>query len=248
MKLGIMQPYFFPYLGHFALISACDKWVVFDITQYTRKSWLTRNRILHPQSGWIYITAPLDDASTSMKIFDARLTSFAALSNNLSGKLSHYRKHAPFYRDVRSLVTDIFSSPTNSLVALNTRALESVCRYLGIPFDYSIASHLQLDLPEIHGAGGWAPAISHQLGAKEYINPIGGRDLFNKDDFERLGISLKFLNFGRFIYETSPYSFQEGLSILDVMMWNEPAKVREAIVDLSSIVHCDHNITDDVNP
>jgi hypothetical protein len=36
MKLGIMQPYFFPYLGHFALIAAVDEWVVFDVTQYTR--------------------------------------------------------------------------------------------------------------------------------------------------------------------------------------------------------------------
>ena len=29
-----MQPYFFPYLGHFSLISSVDKWVVFDVTQY----------------------------------------------------------------------------------------------------------------------------------------------------------------------------------------------------------------------
>ena len=35
MRLGIMQPYFFPYLGHFSLIAAVDEWIVFDVTQYT---------------------------------------------------------------------------------------------------------------------------------------------------------------------------------------------------------------------
>ena len=49
VKLGIMQPYFFPYLGHFALIAHTDAWVVFDITQYTPKTWMNRNRVLHPK-------------------------------------------------------------------------------------------------------------------------------------------------------------------------------------------------------
>ena len=51
MKLGIMQPYFFPYIGYFSLIANTDLWVVFDTPQYTRKSWMNRNRILHPR-GW----------------------------------------------------------------------------------------------------------------------------------------------------------------------------------------------------
>jgi len=55
MRLGIMQPYFFPYLGHFSLISSVDKWIVFDVTQYTPKTWMNRNRILHPKTGWQYV-------------------------------------------------------------------------------------------------------------------------------------------------------------------------------------------------
>lgn len=51
MRLGIMQPYFFPYPGHFALIAHVDQWLVFDITQYTPKTWMNRNRILHPRGG-----------------------------------------------------------------------------------------------------------------------------------------------------------------------------------------------------
>ncbi len=61
MRLGIMQPYFFPYLGHFGLIAACDRWVVFDTCQYTPRSWMNRNRVLHPAEGWTWATSLTDD-------------------------------------------------------------------------------------------------------------------------------------------------------------------------------------------
>ena len=81
MKLGIMQPYFFPYLGHFALIAAVDEWIVFDITQYTRKSWVNRNRVLRPDGGWQYVSIPLRDSSIHIK------TSEAVVADQLDGAL-----------------------------------------------------------------------------------------------------------------------------------------------------------------
>jgi hypothetical protein len=38
MKLGIMQPYFLPYIGYFQLISAVDKYVLYDdVKLYKRR-------------------------------------------------------------------------------------------------------------------------------------------------------------------------------------------------------------------
>jgi len=236
MRLAIMQPYFFPYLGHFALISQCEKWVVFDITQYTPKSWMSRNRVLHPSKGWNYVSVPLANGSISIKTMQARILSFADLAPTLLGKLSHYRKRAPFHGQVEQLIAQILSTPTDSLVALNLRALDAVCRYLGIRFDYALASELDLALPAIDHPGGWAPAISCSLGATEYINPIGGRAIFRNADFDAVGVALKFLDFRSFVYPTAPYKFEEGLSILDVMMWNEPAVIRDAIARHSRII------------
>ena len=59
MIVALMQPYFFPYLGYFDLIHSVDQWIVFDSVQYIRQGWMHRNRILHPQSGWQYITVPI---------------------------------------------------------------------------------------------------------------------------------------------------------------------------------------------
>jgi hypothetical protein len=236
VKLAIMQPYFFPYLGHFALIAQCEKWMVFDITQYTPKSWMSRNRVLHPSQGWNYISVPLANSSISIKTAQARILNFADLAQSILGKLSHYRKNAPFYTSVIRLVEEVFSVPTDSLVALNVRALDCVCRHLGVRFDYALASDLDLALPEIDHPGGWAPAISRLVGATEYLNPIGGRSLFRQSEFDSAGVALKFLDFRNFVYATSPYRFEQGLSILDVMMWNTPAVIRQAITTHSSII------------
>ena len=236
LTLGIMQPYFFPYLGHFSLIASVDEWIVFDITQYTPKTWMNRNRILHPSSGWQYITVPLSNSSISIKTQEARVLDLLGAKENILGKMSHYKKKAPFFTEVNTLVKDVFdATEDNSLVSLNVLGLSAVCRYLDIPFNYKICSELSLPLPEKLGPGEWAPEICRMMGATDYINPKGGRAIFDPADFTCRGISLHFLQAKDFIYSTKPYKFELNLSILDVLMWNPPNVVTAAIRNGSEI-------------
>ncbi len=221
-----MQPYFFPNLGHFALISATDRWIVFDITQYTPKSWMNRNRVLKREGGWSYIKLPVRDSSRSQRIHEVRVGDPAAAGAALLGSLSHYRKRAPFSAEVEAIVRETFAATEDSLVAVNVRALRLVCEYLEIPFHYEICSQMNLQLPESTTPGGWAPRIAEAVGADEYVNPIGGRDLFDESEFTSRGIRLGFLEPPVFEYKTGPYTYEPGLSILDVMMWNDPPTIR----------------------
>lgn len=225
-----MQPYFFPNLAHFALIASVDKWIVFDITQYTPKSWMNRNRVLHPVSGWNYISIKLKQSSSSIKTRQAVVDSLDKSHQTVLGKLSHYRSSAPFYRAVISLVNDTFSTlSSDTLVDLNISTLIQVCKYLDIPFDFDICSKLNLELQEGLEAGEWAPTICQQLGANEYLNPIGGASLFSVEDFISRGVDLYFAEVSTFIYPVKHYEYQPHLSILDVLMWNSPQEIRAAI-------------------
>ena len=231
MRIGIMQPYFFPYIGYFSLIDRVDTWVVFDVTQYTPKTWMNRNRVLHPAGGSNWVTVPLANSSQSIRIHEATVAdSKAALSSTL-GKLSHYRNRAPYWREVEEIVTTAFgrAGGNMSLVALNVAALAEVCSYLGVRFAPLVCSTLPLDLAFPSHAGGWAPAVAGALGATEYINPIGGRDLFDATEFAAAGVSLAFLDQPTFVYDPAPYGFEPSLSILDVLMWNPPDAVRAAM-------------------
>jgi WbqC-like protein len=230
MRLGIMQPYFFPYLGHFGLIASTDEWVVFDVTQYTPKTWMNRNRVLHPSGGWNYVTVPLANSSISIETHEARILDPAAARRSVLGKLSHYKRSAPRYGAVVELVEEAFADAADdSLARLDARGLRAVCAYLGIPFRFHFCSELGLDLPEEPGPGGWAPAICGHLRATSYVNPAGGRALFEPADFTRRGVELFFAETAPFPYETGPFGFEPGLSILDVLMWNPPERVAAAI-------------------
>ena len=70
MKLGIMQPYFAPYLGYISLIKHTDEFILFDTVQFIRHGWIERNRILKPGGGWQYIAIPLVKHSQKTLICD----------------------------------------------------------------------------------------------------------------------------------------------------------------------------------
>lgn len=225
-----MQPYFFPYLGHFSLIASVDQWIVFDVTQYTPKSWMSRNRILHPKTGWQYVSVPLANASISIKTREARVLNLDDTRKSISGKLSHYKKRAPYFSQVEGIVQRTFDSAADdSLVSLNVSGLVAVCDYLKIPFSYRICSQLGLDYPSDLGPGDWAPYICECLGASEYVNPAGGKELFDPEVFRRRGVILYFAEFAEFKYATRSYSYEPNLSILDVMMWNSAEEITAAL-------------------
>ncbi len=237
MRVGIMQPYFFPYVGHFGLIAAVDEWIVFDVTQYTPKTWMNRNRILHPKESWQYVTVPLANSSISIKTHEARVLNIEKAKQSIIGKISHYKKHAPYFSNVNEIVKNAFDrTEDGSLVSLNINALKLVCDYLGISFHHRRATELEITYPADLGPGEWAPLISSGIGASEYVNPAGGKAIFDKSVFEEKGVKLYFSEFSEFKYDTGPYEYQPHLSVLDVMMWNSAEKIHDEICTKTRLV------------
>ena len=66
MKLGIMQPYFFPCLGYFQVIAAVDENIIYDQLQYVKKGWTDRNQLLaNSGKGAVYFRPVLRKPSTA---------------------------------------------------------------------------------------------------------------------------------------------------------------------------------------
>jgi hypothetical protein len=230
MKLGIMQPYFFPYIGYFELIHRTDKWIVFDMVQYKPRSWMNRNRVLHPKDGWQYFGVPVKKAPRDTLINDIEIKDKNAALERILGQLSHYKNKAPHYSIVIDLIKQTFSETrSNKLVDLNISSLSVVCSYLGIVFKWVKCSEMNLDLSNVSHPGQWALEICKQLKADEYINPPGGKEIFKPEEFAERGINLVFQDPIKFKYNCPPYIFEKNLSIIDVMMWNQPKKIMKFI-------------------
>lgn len=229
MKLGIMQPYFFPYLGYFSLIDHVDKWVIFDDVQYIEKGWINRNRIIHPtEDAWMYFTVPVCKHHREEKIKNITIDRNRHFETEILGKIrSSYKKRAPYYKEVLELFEDCLFYKAEHISEYNEYAMQKVCEYLNISFDYQVYSKMNLNLGEVKEAGDWALEISKAMGADEYVNPIGGRFLFDIQKFKQNNIQLSFLEQELIPYNQKKKSFIEGLSMIDVMMFNSKDEIQE---------------------
>jgi hypothetical protein len=232
MKLGIMQPYFFPYLGYYSLIKHTDRFILLDEVQFIRHGWIERNRILKPAEGWQYVGVPLEKFEFGTRIAEARIRNAENWREKLLRQLEHYRKKSPYYAQAIEVIDKAIGIDTDSITELNRNILLETCRYIGIDRQIDVFSNMGLAIDPVTHAGEWALNITKALGGTEYINPTGGVDIFRAEQFAAAQIQLKFLG-----NKLTPYSqrrtvFEPGLSIIDVMMFKDPAQICELLDDV----------------
>lgn len=230
VKLAIMQPYPFPYLGYFHLMAQVDRWIVLDGVQYARRTsrcWMNRNRILHPRDGWQYFVFPVKKRPLGTPMNQMLLADKEAALRRLCAQLEHYRKHAPYFAMVVEMVREVFRrTETDFLVELNVRSLEVVLEVLGMnarlepcPLIYdtqTVTEEIQLAL-----------RLAKQLRADTYINLPGGREIYDRSEWKSAGIDLIFTEMIDFRYDCKPYAFEPNLSIIDILMWNRAADISQ---------------------
>lgn len=230
MIVGIMQPYLFPYLEQFRLMDACDHWVVFDRVKYQRRSWMNRNRLLdrHRPEGWSYFTVPVTRCHEDEPVSDVRLADAATWRTRLLDRLRVYEAEAPFYQETRSLVESVVTPPCHRLIDLNVAALVAIRDRLGITTEICRLSELDVELPASCAPGAWALHIARALGAREYRNPSGGRQLFDPQAYRDAGVMLSFHEHADISYPTGRFRFVPDLSVIDALMWLGADGVRAA--------------------
>lgn len=227
MKIAIMQPYFFPYIGQFQLINAVDRFILADDVQYIRHGWINRNRVLKPVDGEYYIIMPLEKHSTYTQIRNIKVVGGFEWKQRILRQVEHYRKKSPFYKPVYELLSYCFHSDDDTSIArLNGGYLKAVCDYLGIHFKVEISSEIGVSVEDVIDKEDRVFKMCRKLNATEYINPPGGMELYNKESFAKQGLRLSFLKPDPIEYDQFRKGFEPGLSIIDVMMFNSPADIR----------------------
>lgn len=225
--VGIMQPYFFPFFEHFRLLAACDEWVIFDTPQYTRKSWINRNRVLNREKGTTYVSVPIKHTGHNVTIKNAEIDSTQDWQSGVLNQLKVYKKQAPHYDWVTGWVSDIIHGPHAKLGELNAEIVRNVARTLDIQTPIMLASELSISLPAEAEPDEWALHISKGLHATEYRNAAGGKEFFDGSKYVAAGITLSFHEHVPRTYHTGKLKFVPDLSIIDWLMWNDLSTLKE---------------------
>lgn len=225
VKIGIMQPYFLPYLGYFQLINAVDKFIIYDQIKYTKKGWINRNRILLNNKEEL-ISIPLKKDSDYLNINERYLSNdFGTEQIKLLNKIKEAYRKAPFYNEVFPLVEKIITYRDNNLFNFLIHSLKTILEYLEIKTPVLISSLIDNKNEFELEAEKRVIYLCKKAGGNHYINPIGGLALYKSEDFLKEGILLNFIKMDDFSYSQFSDKFISHLSVLDVLMFNGKSSV-----------------------
>ncbi len=233
MKTGIMQPYFFPYLGYFQLINFCDQFVLGDDLQYIQRGWVNRNRILMNGKD-VLISVPIKKCSYLTLINEVSISDdYLNFRKKLLGQLNGAYGKAPFYKDVIGMLEQALSPDSELLSDLLIKQLKLVCDFLEISTELIKSSQIPKD-NELK-AEKRVIDINKILNSDHYINPIGGTELYSRENFEKEGLKLNFLKTKTVVYNQNIPNFISNLSIIDVMMFNDKEEIKKMLNEFELI-------------
>ena len=234
-----MQPYLFPYLGYFQLAAAVDEFWLLDTVQFIRRGWMNRNNLLVNNQKLLF-TIPVNSGSRDQLIIDKTYNRDDALKalDKLSKTILVAYKDAP-YRDATLNLVRKFSlhlERTDQPVDFTTAteiALRACFDVIGLSTPIRRVSSLGLE--DTHTGQARIISVCKAIGAMEYVNMIGGHDLYKRETFAAHGIDLWFLQPVLPQYDQRTPEFESGLSILDVIAHVPPDKIRN-MLSLAEVV------------
>ena len=222
MKLAIMQPYFFPYIGYFQLINEVDKFIIYDDVNYINKGWINRNNILVNNSPNL-IQVPLIAASQNRLIKDILVVDENKWKDKILKTIYFNYKKAPYYNQIISILEEVLSCEYMSISDLNYFIILKICSYLNIETELIRTSSIYENC-DLKGENRILDICLKEK-ADVYINPIGGQLLYDKIKFQEKGIVLKFINSNASTYNQNNDKFINYLSIIDTMMFCSPKEI-----------------------
>ena len=220
-----MQPYLFPYIGYFQLINAVDEFIVYDNIQYTKKGWINRNRILVNGTD-AYITIPLKKDSDFLDIQARKLSGdWEIEKEKILNRIKESYRKAPQFSRVFPVIEKVLLFEEKNLFQFIFNSLIEINSYLEIKTPLVLSSTISID--HHLKSEKKVMALCKARNATTYINPIGGIELYNKQEFKYQGLDLHFLKANNINYPQFNNEFVPFLSIIDVMMFNSKESITE---------------------
>jgi len=220
MKVAIMQPYVFPYIGYFQLINAADVFVIYDDVNFRKQSWLNRNKILLNGNEFLF-TFPCKGISSFKKINEIQIDYGKKPFEKFKKLIEQAYRKAPHFTKAMKFIEKIMDEKPQNISELGKLSVLELCNYLEIKTTILISSEKFSDSVELIKEYR-LKNICKKIGAVDYINAQGGQQLYSKKDFSKENINLNFLipNDDIRYSQINSEDFIPWLSIIDLIMHN----------------------------
>ncbi|HOK13863.1 MAG TPA: WbqC family protein [Candidatus Kapabacteria bacterium] len=222
MKIAIMQPYAFPYIGYFQLIHSVDKFIFLDNVNFIKKGWINRNRIVANGNEY-YFTIPCKSISQNKLICETIIDWESDFFGKFIKTLHYNYKHSPYFNNVIEIILKVLENEPIKISELAISSILEFCKYIGLERDFKISSSQTNYQNELKGADRLID-IAKKENCLTYINAIGGVDLYSKEYFEKKSLKLYFLK-TNLIENFDQNCYISFYSIIDLAMYNSPKTI-----------------------
>lgn len=223
MKLAIMQPYFFPYIGYWQLISVVDSFVVYDDVTYIKQGWINRNYILVNNKKHL-ITLDVFGASSNRLICDVKV---GKRKNKILKTIEQNYHKAPYFDTAYQLIKNAFDIDEIFISKFLFFSIKILIEYLDLNTKIFFSSEIEKD-NSLSGENK-VIEICKKLNATHYYNPIGGKFLYSHKHFNLNKIQLSFIEPMPVNYRQFSEIFIPNLSIIDLLMFNSKNEISDML-------------------
>jgi hypothetical protein len=199
-------------MGYFALVDACDIFVVYDDVQFSHQSWQHRNRIRN-QEGWMWLTVPIIRN-------EKQLINEVMIDNHINWRMKHYKSivqnysSAPYYEQYIERFEGIYRQDWEKLVDLNVALIKELAALLNIRVPKIVKSS------EMETSGQKTDRllpILKSLGADTYISGVAAKDYLEVNKLNDAGIKVFWFEYHHPVYPQKG-EFISYLSAIDLLL------------------------------
>ncbi len=187
--MAVIQPLFIPYAGYFRLFAAADVVVIFDCVQFPRRGWIHRNRLMLATGEIDWFTLPIVKTARDTLIRELKFP--ADVRERLTAAARRFPVVERAMREQDPLVERVLDPQTDDVTSYLIELLQLCNATLGL--ERPLVRSSSLPIPADIHAQDRVIAILNELGATAYVNPSGGRDLYDHATFNANGMELGFL-------------------------------------------------------
>lgn len=226
--VAIMQPYVFPYSGYFSLLFSCRDFVFCDDVNFMKNGWVNRNRILVNGQEYMF-TVPLKRQSQNELICDILPHDFVKFRERFLKTLAVAYKKASNFEFGYHYVSEVLHADFSSIAELGIHSVQKASVMLGLDRNFLVTSS---DFPALRGSERCERiiTITRSLKSRDYVNAIGGKEIYSKERFAADGVNLSFCEPALPPYrQHGTEQFVAGLSIIDLFMNNSASEILRLI-------------------
>jgi hypothetical protein len=210
---------YLPWMGYFALIDQVDTFVLLDDVEYSHQSWQQRNRI-KTDDGSMWLTVPVITSWRSgQEIQEAEINTDERWQEKHRKSIQFNYAGANYLSEMADWLESTYEQEWENLCALNVHGIKTLAAKLDLEVEYVLSSSL-------NAAGQKTERlvnICRELGATEYLSPLGSREYIAEDNpFPEAGIELRYQNFEHPTYEQQHGDFVSHMSVIDLLLNEGP--------------------------